>query len=64
MKKHDRKAELLKVLGHEDEIKALQHAEIMRSALLTIHTWASVPGALDEERTRNIARVALNWRRT
>ena len=64
MKKHDRKAELLKALGHEDEVKALQHAEIMRSALLAIHTWASIPGALDDERTRKIAREALEWGRT
>lgn len=63
MKKHDRKAELLKGLGHEDEIKALQHAEIMRSALRIIQTWASVPGALDEESTRKIAREALDWGR-
>ena len=46
-------------LGHEDIIDALRHAEEMRRALRVIHTWASVPGALDAAHVRDLAGKAL-----
>lgn len=51
---------LLEGLGHEDCFGALRHAEEMRAALRVIHTWASVPGALDARHVRELTARALH----
>ena len=51
---------MLAELGHGDIFDALRHAEEMRSALRVIHTWAGIPGALDDKHVRELTAKALH----
>jgi hypothetical protein len=51
---------LIAELGHTDIIDALRHMEEMRSALRVIHTWAGIPGSLDDQHVRKLTAKALH----
>lgn len=42
-----------------DALDALERVEELESALRVIHTWASVPGALDAKNVRDLTEKAL-----
>ena len=42
-----------------DALDALERVEELESALRVIHTWASVPGALDARNVRELTEKAL-----
>lgn len=46
-----------------DAEKFCRDCERMRSALRVIHTWASVPGALDPRHVLDLTERALDWER-
>ena len=55
-----RSQRMIAELGHTDILDALAHAEEMRTALRVIHTWAGVPGSLDERHVRELTAKALH----